>query len=80
MSSGGFAPPQTQTDESYTHLPSHACPTWRPHRFEFVSFQGFHTHIHTKGKEPNILKERDKKKKMKKKVEGSRGRQQNKEN
>lgn len=71
MSSGGLAPPQTQTDESYTHLPSHACPTWRPHRFEFVSFQGFHTH--TKGKEPNISKERDKKKEMKKKVEGSRG-------
>jgi hypothetical protein len=43
------------------------------------AFECFHTH--TKGKEPKYLKERDKKKKMKKKnSRGKWGKQQNKEN
>lgn len=28
----------------HTTLSSHACPTWRPRRFELASFQVFHTH------------------------------------
>lgn len=68
---GSPVPAPDREQPHHTRRPSHASPTWTPRSFELASFQGFaHTH---KGKRTEILKERDKKKKMNQMVKESGG-------